>query len=667
MKGKASSQRQPPLRRRAEKVLEEGISAAVPELTPDTLLRLHHELEVHEVELELQNEELRQTKDDLETALERFSSLYDFAPVGYLSLDHEGVVRSANLAAGTLLEVPRSQLVNRPFGGLDPSSRPLFASFLQEVFANPGRRVAEFRLKTPQGTELYVRMVAAAAGAEALVALIDLTDLHQLQLFRTQVECVEEYAVYLLDPRGYILNWNAGAERLEGYRPEEIVGRHFSCLFDAKDRREGKPQLELTLAATTGRFAQECWRIRKDGSGFWADVVLTPLRDQAGTLWGFSKMTHDITRRKKAEEALRKSEQKLSRIFESVPVLIAITTLKEGRCVDINRSGMEALGYRCEEVLGRTFAELEIWENPADRERMRQELAVQGKVRDLECRFRRRDGSVFTAMLSAEAVDLGDGKYLLYMVKDITERIRLESNIARLNSELGVRACELEAANRELEAFNYSLAHDLRQPLNNIGSAVQILQRLGAETPGEEFSEYLGLIMRNTQRMDQFIAALLQLSQVGHAELSRTEVDLSVLAQEIVAGLRRGEPQREVEFRCEEGVVAQSDPILLRLVLENLIGNAWKYTRSRDKVRIEFGVREIEGVPTYLVRDNGEGFDMAEAEEIFTPFCRLKGKPGEGGFGIGLATVERVVRRHGGRIWAEAHRGGGACFFFTLG
>jgi len=245
------------------------------------------------------------------------------------------------------------------------------------------------------------------------------------------------------------------------------------------------------------------------------------------------------------------------------------------------------------------------------------------------------------------------------LTKDITLKRRAQEQVELLNTEL-------EETNRELEAFNYTVAHDLRSPLNLVYGFCQMTMRICGEQLGEECRRYLQQTQDGILRMNKLISALLDFSRMARSELHRESFDLSALAEVVATDLRLHEPERRVGFRISEGIMVDWDRELLRVVLGNLLGNAWKYTAMRKEATIEFGVTEIDGQATYLVRDNGPGFDMEYADKLFIPFQRLPEAMVLKGFGIGLATVERIIRRHGGRIWAEWETGKGATFYFTL-
>jgi len=252
------------------------------------------------------------------------------------------------------------------------------------------------------------------------------------------------------------------------------------------------------------------------------------------------------------------------------------------------------------------------------------------------------------------------------LAREVAERQRAEAEVRQLNESLSRRASELAAANKELEAFSYSVSHDLRAPLRHIDGFSKILLEDYSERLDDEGRRYLQFVREGSQKMERLVDALLSLSRITRAELHRQPVNLSEIAQSVVAGLRKDRPDRLVEFDIASGVEVQGDPVLLRVVLENLLDNAFKFTANRPDARVEFGASQGQGQPVYFVRDNGAGFDMKYADKLFGPFQRLHRDDEFSGTGIGLATVQRIISRHGGRVWAEGEVGQGAAFYFTL-
>jgi light-regulated signal transduction histidine kinase (bacteriophytochrome) len=252
------------------------------------------------------------------------------------------------------------------------------------------------------------------------------------------------------------------------------------------------------------------------------------------------------------------------------------------------------------------------------------------------------------------------------VIKDNTDRKRIEAALRESEAKLASRALELEAANRELEAFNYTVSHDLRSPLTTIGGFAELLLGLGKSHLDDQSKSIINHICGTVRQMDQLIETLMNFSRISNREMTRETVNLSTIADALAAQLKMREPHRQVKFIIAKRVEVGGDAKLLREVLENLLGNAWKYTGKLERAQIEFGVGETNGTTTYFVRDNGPGFDMSQAERLFIPFHRLHSREEFAGHGIGLSTAQRIILRHGGRIWAEGEPGRGATFYFTL-
>lgn len=271
----------------------------------------------------------------------------------------------------------------------------------------------------------------------------------------------------------------------------------------------------------------------------------------------------------------------------------------------------------------------------------------------------------FNALMQGiQAMQSGDLSARINVVSD-DEPGRAAHAVNELADALAVRTSELENANRELEAFNYSVSHDLRKPLTVIYSYCQFIQEFCSHNLDAQCREYLREIGEGSQRMNQLIDTLLEFASLTRSELHQENVDLSEIARNSAQGLVLIEPHRWVSLRITEGITVKGDRKLLQVAMDNLLSNAWKFTSKREEAVIEFGVMEDEGMPTYYVRDNGNGFGMTDANKLFIPFHRLPGT-GVDGHGIGLATVERIIKRHGGRIWAEGEPERGATFYFTL-
>ena len=260
----------------------------------------------------------------------------------------------------------------------------------------------------------------------------------------------------------------------------------------------------------------------------------------------------------------------------------------------------------------------------------------------------------------------GEPEYLLGVSEDITERKKAEESIRQLNIDLQKQSDQLQAANKELEAFSYSVSHDLRAPLRSIDGFSQALEEDYADKLDTEGKDHLQRVRAATQRMGQLIDDLLNLSRVTRGEMRCQPINLTAMAQAIAADLQQTAPDREVEFIISEGLAAHGDTRLVRILLDNLLNNAWKYTSKQPRARIEFGFAQNNGESGYFVRDDGAGFDMAYSDKLFGAFQRLHTAAEFNGTGVGLATVQRIVHRHGGRVWAQAKPDQGATFYFSL-
>jgi light-regulated signal transduction histidine kinase (bacteriophytochrome) len=290
-------------------------------------------------------------------------------------------------------------------------------------------------------------------------------------------------------------------------------------------------------------------------------------------------------------------------------------------------------------------------------------------MRNLELTVRRRDGSELAALVSATAVYAASGQFVRSRstLIDINDRKAAEARIQALNDALSQRAVELEAANHELEAFSYSVSHDLRAPLRSIdGFSLALLEDYGSQLTGSA-QDYLQRVRQAAQRMATLIDDLLNLSRVTRSELRHELVDLSALARGICAELQQAERERQVQITITPGLVAWGDNRLLAVVLTNLLGNAWKFTSRRALAHIEFGASGQDHQRAFFVRDDGAGFDMAYVQRLFGAFQRLHDQAQFPGTGVGLATVQRIIHRHGGIVWAEGQPDQGAVFYFTVG
>jgi PAS domain S-box-containing protein len=479
------------------------------------------------------------------------------------------------------------------------------------------------------------------------------------EIYKTLVESVRDYAIFALDPTGHIATWNPGAERLKGYRENEIVGKHFSIFYPEEDVARGKPAQELIIAEEYGRYEEEGWRIRKDGSRFWASVTITAMRDPHDRrLVGFSKVTRDLTERRQTLETLRQSEERFRLLVEGVRDYAIFMIDVNGRVQSWNQGAQRLKGYRPTEIVGESFEKFYPPEDLAAGKPQRElEIARSEGVYEEEGWRIRKDGTRFWASVIITALrDPRDDRLLGYakVTRDLTERRRSEESLLQ--------------AYADLEAFSYTVSHDLRAPLRAMEQLAEITVHDGGATLDEGSKRNLEAIRASAARASRLVEDLLRFARAGNEDLNRDDVDLAALARSIVGSLQERSPERQVKLLApEEPVIVDADPALLRVALDNLLANAWKFTRPVASPTIEVGtMRSDRGEPTFFVRDNGVGFDPEKARLLFQPFQRLHREAEFDGTGIGLATVRRIIERHGGRVWAEGKPGAGATIYFTL-
>jgi len=398
---------------------------------------------------------------------------------------------------------------------------------------------------------------AATLAEEAVTQAQDNRDLTRSntegeERFRLLVGSVRDCALLMLDPQGHVISWNEGAQRITQYTTAEIVGQHVSGFYTLTEREQDVPAQDLRRCAAQGHAAAEGWRVRKDGSRFWAEVRLTAIYDAQDHLIGFGQVARDLTEPRRVDEEIR----------------------------HLNAS--------------------------------------------------------------------------------------LEQRVTARTTDLDTANRQLRAINQELEAFAYSVSHDLRTPLRAISGFGDILLTSYSAVLDARGLHYLERIRTATTQMGQLIDDLLALSRLTRAEMHSGLVDLTGLARGVAATLQQADPERVVTWDIAEGLTAHGDAALLRVMLDNLLGNAWKFTSQHPMARIAVGMRQEEGDTIYVVRDDGAGFDMAYADKLFGAFQRLHTTREFAGTGIGLATVQRIIHRHGGRVWAQGAVEHGATISFTL-
>jgi PAS domain S-box-containing protein len=475
-----------------------------------------------------------------------------------------------------------------------------------------------------------------------------------------------------VDMDGKIIECNQAYVAMLGYPPEELALTTYVQITPEKwhAMETGIVTSQVLPRGYSNLYEKEytC----KDGRIVPVELRTILITDGAGVPTGMWAIVRDISARKKAEERYRVSQQRFRSTFEQAAVGIAHVA-PDGHWIRLNQRFCSIVGYPMEELLSTTFQQITHPDDlDKDLELVRQVLDGERKTYSMEKRYIRKDGSLVWVNLTVSLVhDVHEAPdYFISVVEDISERKALDAELqhltAALEERVEERTLQLANSNKELESFSYSVAHDLRAPLRGIdGWSQALLQECGADLSTKAV-EYLRRVRSESQRMGELIDDMLLLSRVARADLARKSLSVSELAERVAERVLQMYPGRDIRIVVQPAIVVSADPRLLDIVLTNLIDNACKFTRTRSPATIEIGRCMHEGNLSWFVRDNGVGFDMRYAAKLFTPFQRMHRQSEYPGTGIGLATVQRIIGRHGGRVGIDSSKGSGTTVYIIM-
>ncbi len=619
---------------------------------------------------------------DRKRAERRFSQVIEGAPNGMIVVDSSGRITLVNNQIENSFGYSRDELLGKKIEILVPerfrADHPAFrVDFTARPTARPmgaGRELFGLR---KNGTEFPVEIglnpLQTEQGVMVLGTIVDITERKQSEekVRRSQEQLAGIIgsamdAIITVDDGQRIVLFNAAAERMFLFVAEDAIGQPLDRFIPERFRAAHKAHVENFGKTNITRRSMESlgglFALRADGEEFPIEASISQIVAEGKKF--FTVILRDVTERKRSEEVLKEQ----ARILDLAPVLIRDVS---GRIMMWNTGAEQMYGWTGAEALDQTAHVLLKTEFPRPIEEIKARLYARGHWEG-ELVHTRRDGGrlVVASRWVLHKDERGAPSAVLEVNNDITERRRAEEEVRRLNTELeqrvADRTAQLQAANKELEAFSYSVSHDLRAPLRHINGFSQALLEDCSDNLDELGKSYLQEIRAASQEMAQLIDDVLQLARVTRAEMHREPVDLSKVAHEIAGDLRKTHPDRVVTLHIQNGLVAQGDKRLLKIALTNLIANAWKFTAKQPQPEISFALELSNGETVYVVRDNGAGFDMAYADKLFGAFQRLHTAGEFEGTGVGLATVQRIINRHGGQVWAHGSTNQGAAFYFKL-
>ena len=633
--------------------------------------------EIHSVGIDITAR--KRAEDALRESEALWRSITESSSDHIVTLDENLNIQFANFPSpGLTIE----QLIGTPIYNYVAKERQQEIKLILEHAIKTGERCSyETEYSDPEGHTIYYESLVAPKIVEGKVVGLTLNarDVTERKRVQEALRTSEERLRLLVSQADFIL-WSVdkdlkftsslgGGLYALGLEPNQVVSSGLNLFqFFQTDSPESWP-LKAHLEALGGKSVtyENDWQDRI------FQTQVSPQRDTQGNIVGCVGVAIDITDRKRAEEALRDSEKRQNKAQEVGHVGTWDWKPKTGELIWSDET-YRILGFSPREIIP-SYDLFLTCVHPDDRELLHKSVEStlkEGRPYNVDCRIITKDGIEKIANAQGNVIydEHAVAVQMLGTFQDITERKKIEKELAQYRSHLeelvAIRTAELETSNKELESYSYSIAHDLRSPLRAITGFSQILKDEAKEKLDAEDMEILERIVAAGKNMSELIDDILELSRITRTELHYEKVDLSSIAKNILNRLKQAHPERDVQWRVEDNIMVRGDSRLLEVAMQNLIENAWKYSSDKQPAQIQLGKEKLGKEVVYFLKDNGVGFDMQYQNQLFKPFNRLHTSEDFEGTGIGLATVQRVIQRHGGRVWAEGEERNGATFYFTL-
>lgn len=609
---------------------------------------------------------------------------------GVIQLDTDGYIQYINPAVTRLTGYSDKELLNKPYAILKNITDTTESDYELEKASKTGQFISEGWRSRKSGEKFWsvlnispiyneqnkINGFSCVLHDESVKKQFELKLRRSEEQFRLIVDSIRDYSIFMLDPKGNILTWNEGGTKIHGYMRDEILGKHFSIFYTPDSQINRKPDQELEIAMGKGEFQEEGWRLKKNGSPFWASVVITPLFNERNVHIGFSKITHDLTEKKNYEEALKHSEERFRSLVEQVLDYGIFMMDDKGRIISWNEGARRIKGYEANEIIGKYFT-IFYPEEEIVKGKPVMELEVarkEGKYEEEGWRLR-KNGQRFWANVLITAVYNSEGNHIGFskVTRDLTERKESERALKEsyqsyrmLANELKTINDELTYANQELEQFTSIVSHDLQEPIRTIKSFLQLIEMKIDPLQQEDLNLYISKSIHAANRMKELILNLLQYSQLSRNEVIDEDVDVNELFNQVTQNLKSSieESNGKIFFETTLKTI-RGNRVQLQQLLQNLLSNSLKFMDKNNPLIKVVCTKEHNEVK-FSVSDNGIGIHEQDNNKVFEIFRRLNTRKEYPGTGIGLAICKKIVDQHGGKIWPESEPGKGTTFYFTL-